>query len=157
MVKYIMDHEKHFPGLVKTTKIGRSKEGKALYSVEITSNAGKNGATKPSIGFIGALHGYDVIGQEILLMFIHHLSKKFNEKDQRIVQLLNSVRVHVVPNANVDGLSRAQKGDCNGTLYSGQDFYNDFGRRSDATDFEVNLCASFINVCFLNVISLKSV
>lgn len=138
MVKYIKDHAKHFSSLVKATEIGKSKEGRALYSVEISSDIENNGVTKPNIGFIGTMHGYDVIGQEILLMFIHHLTKKYNEGDKRIVALLKSVRIHVIPNANIDGLSRAQKGDCNGTFYGGEDLYNEFGRGTDDSgNFEV--------------------
>ena len=142
MVKYIKDHANHFPNLVKATELGTSKGGKTLYSVEVSSNVGDHTVTKPNIGFIGTLHGYDVIGQEILLMFIHHLTKKFTEKDPRIEKLLNSVRLHVIPNANVDGLSRAQKGDCNGTFYSGEDFYNGFSRRpDDSGKVEVSLAS----------------
>ena len=138
MVKYIKDHAKHFPSLVKATEIGKSKEGKALYSIEISSDVENSRVTKPNIGLIATMHGYDVIGQEILLMFIHHLTKNYNMGDKRIVALLRSVRIHVIPNANVDGLSRAQKGDCNGTFYNGEDFYNEFGRGGgDSGDFEV--------------------
>ena len=140
MIKYIKDHARHFPSLVQVAEIGKSKEGKSLYSIEVSSDVEDRSITKPNVGFIGAMHGYDVIGQEILLMFIHHLTKKFNEKDKRVGELLSSVRIHVIPNANVDGLSRAHKGDCNGTLYSGEDFYNKFGRRKDASgDVEVKL------------------
>lgn len=148
MVKYLKDHEEHFPALVKTTEVGKSKEGKVIYSVEITSEIGEKGKIKPNIGFIGSLHGYDVVGQEILLMFIHHLTKRFNENDERITELLKSVRIHLIPNGNVDGLSRAEKGDCNGMLYSGEDFYNQFTSGKDyPDDIEVplSICIKCIN------------
>lgn len=132
MIKYIKDHARHFPSLVRVIEIGKSKEGKSLYSIEVSADVEDRSITKPNIGFVGAMHGYDVIGQEMLLMFIHHLTKKFNEKDTRVAELLNSVRIHVIPNANVDGLSRAHMGDCNGTLYNGEDFYNKFSGRKDA-------------------------
>lgn len=147
MVRYIRDHEKHFPGLVKTTEVGKTKEGKIIYSVEITSDIEGKERIKPNIGFIGTLHGYDVVSQEILLMFVHHLTKKFHEKDQRIVDLLKSVRIHVIVNANVDGLSQAQKGDCNGTMYSGQDFYNEFGIRKDDIAGDMEVIESKVFLC----------
>eukprot|EP00795_Rhopilema_esculentum_P015189 gene15189-6385_t len=131
LVKYLQDHEQHFPDLVTVSQIGTSKGGKVIYSVVVTNNVGKGSVSKPNIGFLGTLHGYDVIGQEISLMFLHQLTKKFKEGNSRVSQLLNHVRIHIIPNSNVDGLSRAQKGDCNGTLYSGEDFYNSFDKKKN--------------------------
>lgn len=144
LVKYLQDHEKHFPKLVKLHKIGMSKGGKEIYSVEITNNVGQNGVVKPNIGLLGMMHGYDVIGQELSLMLLHHLTKMFTDKNPRILKLLNAVKIHVIPTVNVDGLPLAQKGDCNGTLYKGNDFYNYFGTgREETAELEVKLLELF--------------
>ena len=140
LVKYLKDHEKHFPKLVKLHKVGVSKEGKDIYSVEITNNVGQDDGVKPNIGVLGMMHGYDVIGQELSLMLLHHLTKMFTDKNPRIIKLLNAVNVHIIPAVNVDGFSLAQKGDCNGTLYKGNDFYNYFGTgREETAELEVLL------------------
>ncbi len=126
MAKYLKDHEKHFPELIRAYTIGSSKEGKPIIAAEITSDVTRPTSGRSSIAFIGTLHGYDVIGVEVLLMSVHQLTKKYKENDPRVVKLLKNVRIHVIPAVNVDGIARAVKGDCDGSLYDGADFYNQF-------------------------------
>ncbi len=83
-------------------------------------------------------------------MFIHHLTKGYKERDARIVKLLDSVRVHILPAVNVDGMSHAIMGDCDGSLYDGGDLYNQFmiynaGKEETEVRFLFSLCLSCIH------------
>eukprot|EP00794_Sanderia_malayensis_P014035 gene14035-15494_t len=126
MIKYLKTHEQHFPDLLKVHTIGNSKEGKPIMCAEITADVTESKRVKSNIAFVSVMHGYDVIGMEILLMFMHQLTKKYTEKDARVVELLRNVRIHVLPAVNVDGIAHAIKEDCDGSFYEGTDFYNQF-------------------------------
>ena len=137
------DHEQHFPQIVKTSIITKSTGGKPIYTVVVSKDPNKVIHGKPNIAFIGTLHGYDLISQEILLMFLHHLTKEYHEGDSRIMKLVNSVNIHILPAVNVDGIEHNENGDCDGSKFGGQDFYNSFGtmkkKGREGNDHEVTV------------------
>lgn len=72
---------------------------------------------KANIAFVGGLQGYDTIGREVLLMFMHFLTKGYTEKQTRIQKLLESTRIHIVPMAFQKGMDSAVDGDCTGEKF----------------------------------------
>ncbi len=57
------------------------------------------------IGFIGNLRVDDTAGRELLLMLIKKLCTGYQNKDPRIVKILQTTRVIIVPAVDVDGYS----------------------------------------------------
>ena len=60
---------------------------------------------KAVIGFIGNLRGDDAVSRELLLMLIKRLCTGYQNKEQKIVKLLQKTRVIFVPAVDVDGYS----------------------------------------------------
>ena len=57
------------------------------------------------IGFIGNLRADDTASRELLLMLIKKLCTGYQNKDSRIVKILQTTRVIIVPAVDVDGYS----------------------------------------------------
>ena len=60
---------------------------------------------KSVVGFIGNLRKDDAVSRELLLMFIKRLCTGYQNKDTRIVKILETTRVIFVPAVDVDGYS----------------------------------------------------
>lgn len=136
MFKYLRDHEDKFKDLVKLHGISETGIHRHVWSVEISTNIGEENVDKANIGLIAGLHGYDSIGREVLLMFLHSLVKGYNENNKRIRNLLSSIRLHIIPMVMVDGMDDAVAGDCNGEkfLSSEPNIYNQFKLNKQASD-----------------------
>ena len=139
MFKYLQDHQEKFSDLVKLHAVSSSPKGRHIWSVEITTNPGQTDADKANVGLIAGLYGYDSIGREILLMFLHSVVKQYNEKSKRIRTLLSSVRLHIIPMVMVDDMEDAIVGDCDGKKFpkSKTDIYNKFDWRDEVSYFLV--------------------
>ena len=55
------------------------------------------------VGFIGNLREDDAVSRELLLMLIKRLCTGYQNKDARIVKILETTRVIFVPAVDVDG------------------------------------------------------
>ena len=77
---------------------------------------------------LAGLHGYDTIGREVLLMFLHSLTKEFNQKQERAMKLLKGTRIHIVPMVLVEEMDLAEYGDCTGSQFpkDAEDIYHRF-------------------------------
>lgn len=89
---------------------------------------GKEDPTKANVALVAGLHGYDTIGREVLLMFLHSLTKEYNQKQERAVKLLKSTRIHIVPMVLAQEMDLAHDGDCTGAQFpkDAQDIYHRF-------------------------------
>jgi len=77
----------------------------------------KEDHNKANIALIAGLQGCDTIGREVLMMFLHYLTKGYTEKQMRIQKLLESTRIHIVPMVFSRGMDLAVVGDCTGDKY----------------------------------------
>ena len=127
MSKYLDHHQEKFPDIVKIHDLGTVKDRK-LRCIEITNNIGKLDPDKANIALMAGLHGYDTIGREILMMFLHSLTKGYTEKKSRIQKLLNTTRIHIVPMVLSNEMDLAVEGDCTGEKFpkDAHDIHNKF-------------------------------
>ena len=127
MAKYLFHHQEKFPDLVKIHNLGTVK-GRNLRCIEITNNVGKTDPTKANVALIAGLHGYDTIGREILMMFLHSLTKGHTEKKARFKKLLESTSIHIVPMVLSNEMDLAVEGDCTGEKFpeDAHDVHNKF-------------------------------
>ena len=121
MVKYLSDHQTHFTDIVQLGKVGLSSNKKSIWSIQLSSNP-KN----PKVALLAGLHNGDSIGTEILLMFVHYLTKSYKEDNAEVKQLLDSVSVYILPTISVDYMDYLVPGACNSTLNSQFNIYNSF-------------------------------
>ncbi|XP_072518640.1 carboxypeptidase D, b [Salminus brasiliensis] len=82
--------------------VGQSVQGRELYVMEISTNAGIDETGKPEIMFVGNLHGSDAVGREMLLNLVEYLCSNYGS-EALVTRLLNSTRVHILPSMNPDG------------------------------------------------------
>ncbi|KAL7853622.1 hypothetical protein AOLI_G00204660 [Acnodon oligacanthus] len=82
--------------------IGQSAQGRELYVMEISTNAGIDQPGKPEIVFVGNLHGSDAVGKEMLLILVEYLCSNYGN-EALVTRLVNSTRVHILPSMNPDG------------------------------------------------------
>ncbi|XP_006812779.2 carboxypeptidase D-like [Saccoglossus kowalevskii] len=131
--------------------LGQSLEYRQLWALEISQNAGKRVPGKPTIKFIGNIHGNEVIGRELLLALSEYLLYSYG-KDDWITQLLDSTSVHIVPSVNPDGSMKAEEGKCtadDGSLNSHQvdlawDFTSKFVNRTTSRQPETEALEKWI-------------
>ena len=110
---------------MKLTTVGTTRRGRTIHSLEITEHPGL-WQTKPHVGLVGSLQGTDITGKELLLKLIEYLCSAYEQKEDRILKLLQTTALHVVPAVDVDGNEKASEGDCQGHLAPKDDLSRSF-------------------------------
>ncbi|EDO41344.1 predicted protein, partial [Nematostella vectensis] len=126
MTQMLQSYYLKCPGIIRLQSIGKSQEGRKIWSLEISVNPGQENPYKPNVGMVGSLQGSDVIGREMLLALVGYLCEGYKSKEARVVKLLQTTRLHVVPAVDVDGNEKAREGDCQGKLDSNNDISKSF-------------------------------
>lgn len=81
------------------TSIGKSVEGRDIWSVRVSTLP--EGA--PGAVFMGGHHAREHVSVEVPLRLLQYLIEQFNAKNPRIVALLSTYEVHIIPVVNPDG------------------------------------------------------
>ncbi|XP_035900560.1 carboxypeptidase D isoform X2 [Anopheles stephensi] len=110
MVRYIQDLATNYPSITQLYSIGKSVQGRDLWVMEVTANPGKHVPGKPEVKYIANMHGNEVVGRELLLLFAKYLCENFN-RTQRITRLVNGTRLHLLFSMNPDGYELADAND----------------------------------------------
>lgn len=72
------------------------------------------------------MHGNEIVGKELLLMLMKYLLERYGT-DNRVTNLLNTVRIHLMPSMNPDGYEMSKE----------SDFYSNVGR-NNAHNIDLN-------------------
>jgi carboxypeptidase D len=115
------------PGLARLFSIGRSVEGRPLWVLRLTAGvgqllppgdvAGPDAAGpllpgRPQVKLVGNMHGDETVSRQVLVYLARELASGYRRGDPRLVRLLNTTDVYLLPSLNPDGFERAREGDC---------------------------------------------
>lgn len=64
-------------------------------------------AGEPELRFTAGLHGNEAVGREMLLLLMQYLCKEYKDRNPRVQQLVDGIRIHLVPSLNPDGHEKA--------------------------------------------------
>jgi carboxypeptidase T len=89
-------------GLVDTFHLGLSIEGRQIYAVKISDNAGTDEANEPEVFFQGIQHAREAIGGSSMIFMMQYLCERYSV-DTRIQNLVNNREIYIVVCMNPDG------------------------------------------------------
>ena len=117
---------KSCPDVAKATSLGMSGEGRNILALEFTADQASADPHRVHVGLIGGLQGTDMISREVLVRFAVYLCNGYNRSDSRIVNLLQTTSIHILPSVDIDGNEKAIEGDCSGKIDPQDDMSRDF-------------------------------
>ena len=98
--------------LARLYGIGLSEQGRQLWVMKITDNPDVE-EDEPELLYIGAMHGDEVVGKELLLNLIHHLTDNYGT-DPRVTDLVDRSEIWILPSMNPDGTELGQRYNADG-------------------------------------------
>lgn len=90
------------PTLVKMTSAGKSTEGRDLWAMRLGSDQA-HASEKPAVIYMGGHHAREHLSVEMALMLTQYLVNQYKAGNQRVVNLMDSRDIHIIPAVNPDG------------------------------------------------------
>jgi murein tripeptide amidase MpaA len=91
-----------YPQYTKLYSIGKTMEGRDLWTMEVTNYSTGPGEEKPGIWVDGNTHSSEPTGTNVCLKTIWHLVTEYG-KDEQVTELLDNKVFYVLPRVNPDG------------------------------------------------------
>jgi carboxypeptidase T len=89
--------------IMTLSSIGKSTEGREIWVVRLGTQQEK-AHEKPAIIFMGGHHSREHLSVEIPMMAINYFVTEYKQGNPKIVSLINSRDIHIIPAVNPDGL-----------------------------------------------------
>jgi carboxypeptidase T len=105
------------PGLVRKLDVGTSVQGRAITGLEIASNVNAEDDGRPVYAIFGLHHAREWPSGEVAIEFAHDLATGYG-LDPEVTELLDDLRIIIVPVVNPDGFVQSRGNDAadlNGT------------------------------------------
>ncbi|XP_044763905.1 carboxypeptidase D [Coccinella septempunctata] len=110
MEKFMKKFNKTYANITNMYSIGKTVQGREMWVFVVSSTPFKHVPGKPEFKYVANMHGNEVVGREILLLLIKYLCERYGT-DDRITQLLDTTRIHLMPSMNPDGYEISREGD----------------------------------------------
>ncbi|UJR31312.1 hypothetical protein I4U23_018810 [Adineta vaga] len=110
MIEKLKELNNKYPNITSLYTIGKSIEQRDLWVMIVSDQPLVHEAGEPEVRYIGNVHGDESVGRECLIRFIEYLCVNYGKNDY-ITQLVNNVRIHLMPTMNPDGFEYEYKQD----------------------------------------------
>uniref|UniRef100_A0A665U665 Si:ch1073-459j12.1 n=1 Tax=Echeneis naucrates TaxID=173247 RepID=A0A665U665_ECHNA len=107
MVALMKSVNEECPNITSIYSLGRSSKGKEIMAMVISGNPTEHEIGEPEFRFTAGLHGNEAVGREMLLLLMQYLCKEYKDRNPRAQQLVEGIRIHLVPSLNPDGHEEA--------------------------------------------------
>ena len=91
-----------YPGFTELYSIGKSLQGRDLWTMQITNQETGPADEKPGLWIDGNTHSGEVTGSAVCLLTIGHLLSRYG-KDELVTDLLDNTAIYILPRVNPDG------------------------------------------------------
>lgn len=91
-----------YQSISQLSSIGKTNEGRDIWSVRISGNLA-HADELPAVIFMGGHHAREHLSVELPLYYIEYFLTEYAKGNARIVNLVNSRDIHVIPMVNPDG------------------------------------------------------
>lgn len=101
-----------YPKIAKLISIGKSVEGRDLWTVKISDNVELD-EVEPEFKYISSMHGDEITGRELTQFLIADILEAYG-KDAEITKMVDNTEIFIMPSMNPDGSQRRQRANANG-------------------------------------------
>lgn len=95
--------------IVSLFSIGKSTDGRELFMVKISDNVDQD-EVEPEVKYIANMHGDEIVGRGMMLMFIRDLVEKYRQGDPSVAPLIDNTEIFIMPSMNPDGAESHRRG-----------------------------------------------
>ena len=89
--------------LVTLTSIAKTLEGHDIWALRITGDKA-HANERPAVIYLGGHHAREHLSVEMPLMFAQYLIAQYRGGNTRVINLVNSRDIHIIPTVNPDGM-----------------------------------------------------
>uniref|UniRef100_A0A0R3RU60 Peptidase_M14 domain-containing protein n=1 Tax=Elaeophora elaphi TaxID=1147741 RepID=A0A0R3RU60_9BILA len=121
MTAWLKEYATKYPDITWLYSIGESVKNKKLWVLAISRSPRIHKLGVPEMKYVANMHGNEVVGREAMLYLIAILCENYG-KNKYLTNLVDNVRIHIMPSINPDGYEWGNEGDRSG--YAGRSNYH---------------------------------
>uniref|UniRef100_A0A1I8EBH6 Zinc carboxypeptidase n=1 Tax=Wuchereria bancrofti TaxID=6293 RepID=A0A1I8EBH6_WUCBA len=131
MTAWLKEYATKYPNITWLYSIGESVRNKTLWVLAISRTPRTHRLGVPEIKYVANMHGNEVVGREAMLYLIALLCDNYG-KNWYLTNLVNNLRIHIMPSINPDGYELGNEGDRSGFTGRSNDHGIDLNRNFPA-------------------------
>ena len=112
LTEFLQNINSQYPDITNLISIGQSVEGRELWVLEVSDNAGIN-EIEPEFKYIANMHGDETVGRELCLYLIEWLVNGYGNND-RATDIVDNTSIFIMPSMNPDGFENGSRYNANG-------------------------------------------
>ena len=112
LTEFLENINSQYPDITNLISIGQSVEGRELWVLEVSDNAGIN-EIEPEFKYIANMHGDETVGRELCLYLIEWLVNGYGSND-RATNIVDNTSIFIMPSMNPDGFENGSRYNANG-------------------------------------------